>query len=341
MAHRVKIAQWPAEPVMVDDGTTILDAALDLGVPFPHGCRSGNCGACKSRIYAGRVRMDLHSDFALSAEEAADGFALACRAHPETDVELAWAQDDAEMVAHPLRRFTGTVAAVEQMTHDIRRVRIAIPADVRFAFSAGQFASLGFGALPARDYSMANAPDRPDFLEFHIRAQGGATSRYVAEQLAVGEPVRVEGPFGSSYLRETHRGPIIAVAGGSGLAPIHSIVETALTRGLPQPIFLYVGARDERDVYLEAEFADLAKQYPRLRFTYVLSEPSGPTPRRTGLVGDVVADDFDDLDGCKLYLAGPPVMVESAVEKLQLRDARPEDIHADAFYTEADKAALR
>src|SRR5690606_25197698 len=149
----------------------------------------------------------------------------------------------------------------------------------------------------------------------------------------------VEGPFGSSHLRERHRGPIVAVAGGSGLAPVKAIVEAALAREMPQPILVYYGARDERDVYLEERFRSLAAAHPRLRFTVVLSEPSAPTARRTGLVSEALASDFDDFDGCKAYVAGPPVMVEAVTTVLLNRDIRAEDIHADAFYTEAEKAA--
>lgn len=340
MTETVKIAQWPT-PIDVDEDQTILEAALEQAVPYPHGCRSGNCGACKSRLYEGEVEMEPYSDFALTGEERADGFILACRAHPLGPVALAWAQDEAEMVAHPLRRFDGRVVAVEAMTHDIRRVRIAPPEGRRLDFSAGQYATLTFGGLPPRDFSMANQPDEPT-LEFHVRAmEGGAVSRHVAERLAVGDAVHIEGPFGSSYLREHHRGPILAIAGGSGLAPIKSIVETALAKGMPQPIYLYFGVRDERDLYLEEHFRALAAAHPRLRFIPVLSEPEGPTRRRTGLVSAAVAADFDDLDGCKAYVAGPPAMVEATVRALEIRDIRSEDIHADAFYTEAEKAAQR
>ncbi len=340
MPASVKITQWPT-PIPLDEGQTILEAALEEGVPFPHGCRSGNCGACKSRLYAGEVQMEPYSDFALTEEERAEGFILACRARAEGPVELAWLQDDSEAVAHPLRRFEATVVGLDWLTHDTVRVRLAPPEGRRLEFSAGQYATLTFDALTPRDYSMANRPDEP-VLEFHIRAvQDGKVSRYVAERLAVGDAVKVEGPFGSSYLRERHRGPILAIAGGSGLAPIKSIVETALAKGLPQPIYLYFGVRDERDLYLEDQFVTLAATHPRLRFIPVLSDPTGPTERRTGLVSAAVARDFDDLDGCKAYVAGPPAMVEATVAVLDTRDMRAEDIHADAFYTEAEKAAAR
>lgn len=339
MIRMVKIAQW-GEPVEVDDDQTLLEAALEQGVPYPHGCRSGNCGACKSRLYAGSVEMKPYSDFALTEEEKESGFVLACRSMPRENLEVAWLNDDEEMVAHPLRRFEATIAERTEMTHDIVRLRLAVPEGVDFAYTAGQYASLGFAGRPARDYSMATGPGG-GMLEFHIRAMDdGEVSNFVRDEISEGDRVAVEGPYGAAYLREAHRGPILAIAGGSGLAPIKAIVETALAKDMPQPMFLYFGVRGERDVYLEEEFQRLAGAHERLRVQIVLSEPEGGTDRRTGFVHDAVAADFDDLDGCKAYLAGPPVMVEAATEMLEIRDMRPEDIHADAFYTEAEKAAL-
>ena len=161
---------------------------------------------------------------------------------------------------------------------------------------------------------------------------------HVAEKLMAGDHVRVEGPFGPSYLREAHRGPIIAVAGGSGMAPIKSVVERALQKALPQHIYFYFGVRSERDLYLHDHFAALAEKHPHLHFMPVLSEGAG-NGRRTGLVHEAVAADFDEFDGCKAYLAGPPVMVEAATKLFEQRGMRRIDIHADAFYTAAEMAS--
>src|SRR6266851_2805008 len=311
MSFVVNIRQHP-DPVVVEPGGTVLESALAQGVPYPHGCRSGNCGACKSRLESGEVELSPYSPYALSNAERAQGLILVCR-----------------------------VAEVAPLTHDIRRVRLAIESGGPFTFSAGQYASLRFAGLPPRDYSMANRPDEP-MLEFHVRRMGpGSTSAYVAERLTPGEEVIVEGPYGSSWLRDKHAGPIVAVAGGSGLAPIKAIVETALSQGMRQPIHLYFGVRDERDIYLEAQFRALAARHENLRYTPVLSQPSRSTARRVGLVHEVVAGDLADLDGAKAYLAGPPPMVEAATALLvDRRGMRRQDVHADAFYTEAEKAAL-
>ncbi len=325
--------------VQVEMGQTILEAAIAQGLPYPHGCRSGNCGACKSELISGDVEMSPFSDYALSKGEKDQGLILACRSVPWSDCEVAWLEAD-DQEAFPQRRLVCTVAEMEQATHDIKVVRLKVESGGPFDFAAGQYAQVAFADLPARDYSMANRPDQ-DFLEFHIRlVDGGTVSPHVANGLKVGDEVRVEGPYGTSYLRRKHRGPILAVAGGSGLAPVKSIVETALAGGTKQPIHLYFGVRAERDLYLEDHFARLAAAHDNLTFVPVLSEPEGPTDRRTGYVGDAVAADVGDLDGTKAYLAGPPVMVETATEKLKSLGLRRQDCHADAFYTEAEKNQL-
>jgi CDP-4-dehydro-6-deoxyglucose reductase/ferredoxin-NAD(P)+ reductase (naphthalene dioxygenase ferredoxin-specific) len=232
------------------------------------------------------------------------------------------------------------VVHLERATHDIRILRLALPRGVHFEFRAGQYAKLGFGTLLPRDYSMANAPHEP-LLEFHIRDVGDGASRYAVRRLALGETVTVDGPMGDAYLRAEHPGPIIAIAGGSGLAPMKSIVETALHRGLPQSICLYFGVRGESDLYLVEHVEQLANAHANVRFVPVVAEPVGPTRWRTGLVGDAVLADVPTLAGCKAYLAGPPPMVETTVAQLRARGLPADDIHADPFYSEEENRRRR
>ncbi|MFQ5954033.1 MAG: 2Fe-2S iron-sulfur cluster-binding protein [Kiloniellales bacterium] len=337
MDYSVTISQWK-RPLRVGRGDSILAAALVAGVPYPHGCSSGNCGICRSRLLSGEVTLSPHSKFALTADERADGLILACRALPRSDCTVAWLELD-QAAAHPRQSLDCRVVGIEAATHDIRIVRLEAPDGRRFDFSAGQYASVTFEGAPPRDYSMGNRPDQP-VLEFHIRrVSDDGASAHVAEALSNGDPVRVEGPFGDCYLRRHHRGPIVAIAGGSGLAPIKSIIETALARGMRQPMHLYLGVHDERDIYLEDHIRGLARRHRNLAFTPVLSKPGGPTARRTGPVIEGLARDLPDLDGSMAYLAGPPAMVEAGSRALQALGMRPQDIHADAFYSEAEKAA--
>lgn len=329
-SYTVHVEQFD-EPIEVEMGQTILDAALEQGFPYPHGCRSGNCTACKSNLVEGEVDLLPHSEFALSDAERAAGKILACRAVPWSDCRVAYVED-AEIVVHPQRLLACTIAQIERVTHDVLVLRLEIQSGGPFAFSAGQYASLEFPGSPARDFSMANVPGE-DRLEFHIRRiAGGVVSGYVAERARPGETLRVRGPFGTAYLREGHGGPLILAGGGTGLAPILSILRTALDRDPEREITVYVGVRDERDLYATDRLDAIADRHATVRIERVLSEPQATTQRRTGFLCDAIAADFAAFEGHKAYVAGPPVMVDTTVAALERHGLTKRDIHADAFY---------
>ncbi len=310
---------------------TILDAALAAGVPFPHSCRVGECGACKSRLIAGEVRSEPPADPAiLTPSERAERVILPCRSWPKSDVTIAWLADVEVPALVPVRRASAVVVGLEDSTHDIRRLFLEV-SDGPLTFEAGQYCLLHFGDLPGRSYSMANRPDEP-VLEFHVRRRPeGLASRYIAEQLRLGDAIGLEGPFGTATLRQTHTGPMIVAAGGSGLAPIRSIIRTALARGSDRMIHCYFGVRDERDVYCEPELRALAAAHPNFRLEIVLSEARRTGGRRSGLVHEAIAEDFSHFDGTKLYVAGPPPMVDAVTAVATSRGVEMRDIHADSF----------
>jgi CDP-4-dehydro-6-deoxyglucose reductase/ferredoxin-NAD(P)+ reductase (naphthalene dioxygenase ferredoxin-specific) len=320
-------------PVAAEPGDTLLDALIMAGVPFPYSCQAGNCGTCKCELIDGDVFELEHSEHALSAEERARNIILACRTQAWGDTRIRRLETE-ELVIHPSRVMRCRVAALDDLTHDIKGVRLVIESGGPFTFSAGQYAQVEFGPGMSKHYSMANTPAEPE-LEFQIRRiPGGRTSTHVATQLRVGDHVKVSGPLGSSYLRDQHAGPVLLVAGGSGLAPMQSILGTLLGRNYPAPVALYFGVRSERDLYREALLKDLAAQHPNFTYHVVLSEQKGERGRRYGLVHEALAQDLADPTGCKAYLAGPPVMVEAATAVLEARGLAHRDIHADAFYNQ-------
>ena len=320
--------------VDVDMGQTLLDAALAAGIDYPHSCRAGNCSACKSRLIEGEVDLMPYSEFALSDEDRAAGYILACRCMVWEDsrVETVGVEDEAPATDVVAAR----IVSLDDATHDIKRIRLAAIDGTLPEFKPGQFANLSFDGLPGRDYSMAGAPNDPVW-EFHIRRMPeGAVSNFVAATLQVGDKVLVKGPMGDAHLRADHEGPIFAIAGGSGMAPVKSIVESALRASPNREVHFYFGARDERDLYLTEHFMALAAEHANMHFVPVLSEPSQATKRRTGFVHQAALADLADLHGYKAYMAGPPVMVEAAHAALKERGLPAADIHADAFYTVAD-----
>jgi naphthalene 1,2-dioxygenase ferredoxin reductase component len=347
MTWTVTVAGDP-QSIPAEDGETLLDALLRHGVGFAYSCQAGNCGTCKCEYVSGELLELECSEHALSASERERGIILACRSQVWSDVRIRRLSAE-EFVMHPSRVMQCRVMGLDFATHDVLRLRLAMESGGPFTFSAGQFAKLQFAFAPdsPRDYSMANRPDEA-VLEFHIRCIAGGVSGHIPSRLKPGDLVRVSGPFGTSYLREEHPGPIIAIAGGTGLAPIRSIVATVLDKALGRPLHLYFGVRSERDVYAEAELHAWQALHENLEVHIVLSEDTvagqseasraGPQRRRYGLVTDAVRADFPHFRGVQAYLAGPPAMVDAATELLSAGGVPARDIHADAFYSAADPA---
>ena len=338
MSSIIRVLGDPPRSAPVLTGETILASLLQAGVAFPHNCQAGNCGACKCELVEGDTLELPYSEYALSAEERAQNLILACRTQAWGDCTVRLL-DAEELVLHPSRVMRCRLVAFDDLTHDIKLLRLSIEAGGPYSFSAGQHARLKFApGIPERDYSMANRPDE-EHLEFHIRhVPRGQASDYVFACLHLGAEITVSGPLGNAYLRENHGGPVLAVAGGSGLAPIQSIIEAALRSAPAREIHLYFGVRDERDVYLEARLDELRRRHSNLKVEIVLSEPTRSSARRQGLVTEAVSADFVSFDGFKAYVAGPPGMVEAMQRELRGKGMAVRDIHADAFYGQADDA---
>lgn len=253
---------------------------------------------------------------------------------PLTDSRRSGNRDDLEnegLEVPPARELLCRIAGLTDLTHDIREMRLAIEAGGPFDFCAGQYAKIEFAPGLSRHYSMASTPAE-ETLVFQLRRSAyGKSVSSIAQELKLGDRLKVLGPLGSSYLRSRHAGPVLLVAGGSGLAPICSILCTLLRRGSGERVALYFGVRSERDVYHERLLTDLAAVHGNFSYQIVLSEPCGESGRRSGLVHQAVAEDVADAAGYTAYLAGPPAMVEAAGELLLGRGAARRDIHADAF----------
>ena len=341
MTLTVTVADF-GQTAPAEEGETVLDALLAHNIGFAYSCQAGNCGTCKCELVSGDIMELEYSEHALSADERARGIVLACRSQMWSNVVVR-RLDAEDFVVHPSRVMRCRVMEISSLTHDILRLRLEIANGGPFTFSAGQYAQLEFPMVPGvvRDYSMANRPDEK-LLEFHIRVMpGGSVSQRIASELKAGDMVKVSGPLGTSYLRAQHKGPMLCIGGGSGLAPVKSIAETALAAGFTQPVHLYFGVRSERDVYFEKELAQMRKNFPNFRVHIVLSDPNAALaansllPRRFGFVTGAVAADLAGLEGFKSYFAGPPPMVDAASELVRSLGVASRDIHADAFFPAA------
>ncbi len=309
----------------------ILDAALRANAWIPHSCTQGTCGTCKLKVLSGTVDHADSPEYTLSTEERANGLTLACRAIPQGDlvVEPLGASDDG-VPHHPLRDYTAEVVVLEDIAADTRRLVVEL--DSPMAFNAGQYCEL---IVPesgvARQYSMANPPDENRRLEFHIkRTPGGlATDGWIFRSLEVGDRFDLKGPLGQFHLVNQCEETAVLIGGGTGLAPLKSIVRHALHLALLPEIHLYHGGRRQVDLYDVEFFTALEREHPNFHYHPALSEEEWDGA--TGMVTDVVADDFATCKGMRAYLCGPPVMVASAVKTLKRRRMSPRLILREEF----------
>ena len=315
--------------VQVQAGANLLKALLDAQVPMSYSCMAGRCGTCRCRVLDGEViegSGEQHRP--LDGEQ---GVVLACQTYLTEPCTIEIPEPD-EVVVHPARIVKASVVAIDDLTHDIKRLvlRPAKPVE----FSPGQYVQLQFTPVHGRPYSMAGLPG-DDLFEFHVRlVPDGRVTAYIANELKVGDAVKVSGPLGCAYLRRKHEGPMLCVAGGTGLAPVLSILRGAITQGMTHPIHLYVGVRSPRDIYGMAWLEVLRRAHPGLQVHVVVSSGGDPRIHRGGLVTDAIEQDHADLTGWRAYLCGSPPMVEAATLVARRRGVAARHIHADAFYTQ-------
>ncbi|MEY4762274.1 MAG: hypothetical protein RLZZ200_2130 [Pseudomonadota bacterium] len=316
--------------IKVEPGANLLQALLDAKVPVSHSCRSGRCGTCRCRVSGGEVLE--HGGESASPALGEGDFVLACQTYLTEPCTIEIPEAD-EVVIHPARVAKATVISVTRLVHDV--CRLVLKPNRPIQYSPGQYLSLEFGPGMTRPYSMASLCSDGD-LEFHVRiVPDGRVSHHIASALHPGDSVKVTGPLGTSYLRLKHGGPILCVAGGTGLAPILAIIRGAIASGLKNPIRLYFGVRSPADVY-GLEWIDALRQaYPALSVQVVYASGGDPQRQRTGLVTTAIEADIARLDAWCAYVCGSPPMVEAVTMLIKQRGIDPARIYADAYYPQA------
>jgi propane monooxygenase reductase subunit len=329
------------EPVGVEiqagEDETVLEAAFRQGVMLMHGCKEGQCSACKSFLIAGEVDLERYSTFALADYEQEEGYTLLCRAHAFTDLEVELLHFDEEMLASgvPIQALTTEVTAIEPLTHDIRRLELRLVDPPEMAFNAGQYVDITIpGSTATRAFSMANTPASGRRLEFMIKLYpGGRFSGLLEGGLSVGDTLEARGPYGVFILREHSDADLIFVGGGAGMAPIWSLLQSMAERGVDRNATYYYGARSRRDLFHLEQVAELQRRLPRLTFVPALSEPEADAgwEGETGLVTEVLDRREGDLGDYEAYLCGPPPMIDAAIAVLQAKGCGEARIFYDKF----------
>jgi CDP-4-dehydro-6-deoxyglucose reductase len=332
-----------AKSFQVEDGETVLAAALRQGIHLPYGCRTGSCGTCRAHCLEGQTHYPDGPPLALTALEMHAGDSLLCRAVPQSDLKLE-AGEITAMAGLRVKAMPCRVAKLEKLTHDVMGLYLRLPAVERMQFLPGQYIDILLPGNHRRSFSLANPPHDDQFLELHVRnLPGGRFSQEVFQQLHEGALLRIQGPLGTFFLREDSTRPMIMIAGGTGYAPIQAILRHLFELGQERDIVFYWGARAARDLYADAKLKAWMAEQPRFRYIPVLSEPM-PEDHwrgRVGFVHDAVLADFADLSGHDIYLSGPPPMVNAARTAFPLHCADPLHIYSDSFDFPAEvRAAL-
>ena len=348
-SHAVRLAPSGAEFTAAPK-ETLLQAALNQGLAFPHSCRAGGCGTCKCRLVKGKVKELTDKSYLLSAEEIRGNYVLACQSVPQSDVEVevALGAPSALPVAGPA---DGRLVALVPLTHDILHVQVEL--ERALPFVPGQYAEVaartGSAAGVVRRYSFAGVPDASGSairLEFFVRrVPDGRFTEWLFGEARIGDVLEVSAPHGDFVLRESSA-PMLCIAGGSGLAPLLSMLRGALaTQRRPREVTLVFGARTRDDLYMQDAIEALRGEWPvRFEFVPVLSaEPAGSDwSGRRGLI----ADHLPDVLGAAIatqqaYLCGPPAMVDTCAAALVAAGVPAGEIHADRFLDQSHSAVRK
>ena len=320
----------------VKNGDNLLKAALDAGIAWPHNCRVGSCGECRSKLKNGKIKPLNDFSYVLTKEEMDDGMILACQTCLRSDIDVEVAIETG-VTLPSATSVSGIVADYRHLTHDIVEIGIRLDQPIP-GYLAGQYAQLcipGFIDQP-RSYSFASAPEDGDIeqINFFIRlVPGGHLTSWLHEADRSGSKVEVCGPYGNFWLRDTHR-PLMFVCGGSGMAPIKALLEQVSAQGFTRNVTLIFGARSQHDLYCVDELRSIAGQAnERFEFLPVLSEEPENSDW-TGLRGmctEFIVDSVDNIQNCDAYLCGPPGMVDAAIAVLHDNGVADDRIHFDKF----------
>ncbi len=323
------------------DDETILQAAIRQGYNLRYGCKHSGCGMCKALIVEGEVDQEGASSFALMDFERQQGFALLCSAYPASDVSIElWDYDEAELSSGiEIQQYKTEVEQITQLTHDIRGIQVRLIEPTTMTFKAGQYIDLLVpGTQEWRSYSMANPPSRSGEVEIMVKLMpGGLFSSYVDQHLQEGERLTIQGPYGNFYLRDTNRKALF-IAGGSGMAPILSLLRDMAEKQTARPITYFYGARTRRDLFLLDALYEFEHRLPNFRFIPALSEPASGDAwdQETGLITDVVKRLVPNGTNMEAYMCGPSVMIDAALVTLSRLGLKESDMFYDKFVTKAD-----
>lgn len=297
----------------VKEGENILVAALRQGVMLPYSCKNGTCGSCKGQLESGEVHYPFHPPLALEKRDFAEGYTLLCQAEPIEDLVIRVREIEAVRDIQ-VRMLPARVLEKTQLADNVVRLQLRLPAGQRLQFLAGQYIDVLLSAGKRRAFSIASCPSLENEIELHIRhVDGGDFTGYVFDELKERDILRLEGPQGNFFVRNDQlERPMIMMGGGTGFAPLKSMIEHLLEQDDRRPIKLYWGARNASELYLDQLPRRWAREHAHISYHRALSEIDEGEEGEVfqGFVHEAVLADHDDLSGHDVYMSGPPAMIE-------------------------------
>lgn len=338
MSYEVTI-EPTGDIIKVEEGQTILQAALRQGVWLPFACGHGTCGTCKVQVMEGFVDCSEASSFALMDVERDEGKVLACCCYPESDLVIEAEIDvDPDFLGYPVGDYSATVEDITTLSPTILGIRLEL--DRNMKFQAGQYINLNIPEIGTRAFSIANPPSESGIVELHVRlVPEGKGTTWIHNELSIGDSLELSGPYGQFFVRTSDDQDIIFIAGGSGLSSPASMIMDLLENGNTRQIYLFQGARNVPELYHRERFEQLAEAHDNFHYIPALSDEDtvGEWQGFKGFINDAVNDYFEGkCSGHKAYLCGPPPMIDAAITTLMQARLFERDIHMERFLTAAD-----
>ncbi len=332
MSSRLRIEPYN-RTVEVRSEQSLLDAALAAGLNLPHSCKSGHCASCRAKLLSGKIDYPQGRPLGISAAEAASGQVLLCQARAATAEVTVEARTIARAGEAEIRDLPCRIEKRVLLAPDVLQVFLRLPATEQVAFRAGQYLDILLDDGGRRSFSLACPPHDASLLEIHVRlVTGGRFTQRLFDQLRDGALLRIELPMGQFAYQHNAR-PLLLVAGGTGFAPIKSILRQIFEIGPVRSTHLFWGARRQVDLYEEAWVRALLRKHQALQFTAVLSAEAAVLSAdwQSGWVHDEVLRQYPDLSGYEVYAAGPPQMIEAIRASFAVVGLEPERLYFDSF----------
>jgi CDP-4-dehydro-6-deoxyglucose reductase len=323
----------------------LLAAALAAGINLPHSCKSGNCGSCRARLVTGEIHYPRGRPLGLTTAEADAGYVLLCQAQPRSDVLLE-ARRVRSVEQVEIKSLPARLQRLERVGTDVMRVLLRLPAVEPLRFLPGQYLDVILDGGRRRSFSIASPPHDSDLIELHVRhAPGGGFTEWLFREAREGALIRIEGPLGQFVYQDDDR-PMLLIAGGTGFAPLKSILRHVLERRLlgmtraARRIHLFWGVRTPPDLYELPLVESWVARYAEFTFTPAFSDAPQAPAAHTGFVHEAVLRAGLDLAAHDIYAAGPPAMIAAVRTSLVAAGAALERVYFDSFDYAPDTAAL-